>query len=94
MEVVYVNLVFDGVPAEVIGRPVGETALDTCAGEPHGETKRMMLAAVGALRRRRAAKLAAPHNNGVLQQTAQLQVREQAGDGQIGGGAVGRQFRL
>ena len=52
----------------------------------------MVLATVGALRGRRAAELAAPDNERVVEQPTALEIGEQPGDRLVGGEAVRRQF--
>ena len=53
VQVVNVDAIFDGVPAEFVGRPVRPPRLHAAAGQPHREAERMMVAAVGrALARR------------------------------------------
>ena len=67
------------VIAVVIGAPVGEAALDAAAGQPDREAARMVVAAVAvlgqfALRIARAAELAAPDDQGIVEQAAAFQV--------------------
>ena len=76
VDVGHVVAVFDGEEAELIGRPVHDAALDSAAGHPHGEAKRMMVAAVRALGPGRAAELGGPHDERFVQQAALLQVLE------------------
>ena len=80
VEVGDVAAVGDGVVAEVVGRAVGLAALDAAAGEPDGEAVGVVVAAVLALGAGRPAELAAPDDQGLLEQAALLQVGEQAGD--------------
>src|SRR5207249_4014898 len=56
---------------------------DAAAGQPGGETPRVVIAADAALAHRRAAELAAPDDQRAVQQAARLQVAEQPGDGPI-----------
>jgi len=83
VQVVDVDFVLHGVPAVFVGRAVREAAFHAPARHPHREAERMMLAAVGALRGRCAAKFAAPHHERVFEQTARFQTSEQRGDGLI-----------
>ena len=88
MQVVDVDLVLDGVPAELVGRAVDDPPLHAAAGQPHREAERVVLAAVGPFGRRRAAELAAPDDERVVEQAAGFQVLEQAGDRLVGRRAV------
>ena len=47
MQVVDVDAVLDGVPAEFVGCAVGHAAANAAAGQPHGEAVGMVVAAVG-----------------------------------------------
>src|SRR5688500_14704772 len=68
VEVVDVDLVPSDVEAEFVGL-ANHARLEAAAGEPHRERVGMMVAAVAAtLHHRRAAKLAAPYHDRVLQQ--------------------------
>src|SRR5438132_5191530 len=60
VQVVDMHAIFDSVPAVVVGVAVGHAALDAATGQPYGEAEGVMLAAVGAFRRGRAAELTAP----------------------------------
>ncbi len=64
--------IFLGAEAELVGGPVGHAAAETAAGEPDGEAPVIVVAAVAALRGRRAAELAAPEDNGLVKQAALL----------------------
>ena len=88
VQVVHVDLVGDGVVAELVGRAVGEARLHAAAGEPDGEALGVVVAPVAALGEGRSAELAAPPDQRIVEQPARLQVGEQAGDGQIGGAGV------
>ena len=73
VQVVDVDHVLDGVVAELVGLAVGDAGLDAAAGQPDGKALDVMVAAV-ALVHRRAAELAAPDHQRVVQQAALLQV--------------------
>src|SRR5262249_10855006 len=45
VQVVNVNAILDGVHAELVGRPVGQAALDPSAGQEHREAGGVMIAA-------------------------------------------------
>ena len=86
--VVDVHLVVNGFVAVVVRHAVVHAAFDAAASHPHGEAFVVVVPAIGALAVRGAAKLAAPDDEGVFQEAALLEVREQAGDGGIDAGAV------
>ena len=54
--------------------------LHAAAGHPHGEAVGVVVAAVALLAHRRAAELAAPDDQRLVEQAAALQVVQQAGD--------------
>ena len=85
MQVVDVDLVLGDVEAELVGLAEGDAGLDAAAGQPHREGVRMMVAAVrSALHHRRAAELAAPDDERVVEQPALLQVLDQRRAGLVG----------
>ena len=88
VQVVDLDLVFDGVITVVVGGAVDRAALDSAAGHPHGEAIGVVVAAVGPLGHRGAAELAAPDDQGAIEQAAGLQVGEQAGDRLVDGAGV------
>src|SRR5205814_5596607 len=88
VQVMDVDLVLDGVPAELVGGAVNDAALDAAARQPHRETEGMMLPAVGPLGSRRPAELAAPDDQRVVEQAAGFEVFEQPSNRQIGGSTV------
>ena len=45
VQVVDVDLVLDGVVAELVGRAVDDAALEAAAGHPHREAERVVIAA-------------------------------------------------
>ena len=62
-------------------------ALDAAAGQPHGEAVEVVVAAdefAARFAHRRAAELAAPDDERVVEQPALLEVGEQRGDGLVG----------
>jgi hypothetical protein len=70
VQVVNVDLVLDGLEAELIGSAVVVASLDAAEGQPHGKVPMVVIAAVdlagvvagqGQLDCRRAAKFAAPN---------------------------------
>ena len=60
--------------AELVACPEHLPAFDARARHPHAERIRMVVAAVFALRERRAAEFAAPHHESRIQQAARFQV--------------------
>ena len=95
VQVVDVDLVLHGVPAEFVGRPVDVAGANAAPGHPHGEPEGVVLAPVGPLGGRGAAELAAPEDQGVLQQAVRLQVAEEGGDRAVDRGAcLGRFSRM
>ena len=73
-------LPIDGYVAEFIRRSVGEAALDAAACHPGGEALVVVIAAVAALGVGRAAELAAPQDQRIVEQAACFQVLQQARD--------------
>ncbi len=89
VQVVDVDRVFRDVVAEVVGLAVGDAGLDAAAGQPDREAARMMVAAVVvgrqlALAVDRAAELAAPDDERVVQQAALLEVLDEGRAGLVG----------
>ena len=80
VRIVDVHLVVDGAQAELVGGADDLAALDAAAGHPHGEAVRIVIAALAALRRRRAAELARPHDERFLELTARREILEQRRD--------------
>ena len=79
MEVVDRERVLDDVVAELVGLAVDLAALGAAAGHPHGETARVVVAAVvllgeSALAVDRAAEFAAPDDEGVVEHPALLEI--------------------
>ena len=83
VDVVDVGPLFDGIQAQFIGCTDGLTTLDSASGHPHGESGRVVIAAISLLAHRRATKLAAPHHQGLVEQSAASQIGQQGGNGQI-----------
>src|SRR6516164_8067517 len=90
MEVEDMEPVLDCVQAQLVGRTDGAAALHAAAGHPHGEAGRVVVAALAlaagvGLGDRRAAELAAPDHERLVQETAALEVGEQARHGLVTG---------
>src|SRR5207244_2777245 len=60
VQIVHVNLIFDGVIAVVIRSAILHTGLNPAAGHPHGEAMGVMIAPVVTLGNGGTAELAAP----------------------------------
>ena len=88
VEVVDLDLVLDGMVAIVVGRAEDGAAFDAAAGQPDGESVRVVIAAVGALGHRRAAELATPDHESRFQQTPGFQVAKQGGDRLVDGAGI------
>ena len=78
LQVVDVDDVFDRVVTEFVGVPDRLPAFDAATGQPHGKTIDVMVAAdqVSRFALRRATELAAPDDDGVVEQTALLKVSQ------------------
>src|SRR5258706_8931141 len=72
--------ILDGMEANLIGRSIHDATLDAATSQPYRETKGMMVAAVGALRARRPAKLGGEDHDGVVEQATLLQIPNETGD--------------
>src|ERR1700679_2771458 len=88
VQVVDLDLVFDGVITVVVGGAINRSPLDSAASQPHGESIGIVIAAVGSLGHRGPAELAAPDDQSALEQTACLQVGEQPRDRFVNGAGV------
>jgi hypothetical protein len=66
VQVVDVDFFVNGVPAVLVGSPIGHTTFHTAACHPHRETKRVVLSAVVALGGGRASELTAPDDECVF----------------------------
>ena len=93
VEVVHVDRVAGDVVAEVVGFTVHEPRLHAAAGEPHREAASVVVASVVgglelALAVGRAAELAAPDHQRVLEQAALTQVAHEGRGGLVDIGAL------
>src|SRR5687768_4929218 len=79
MKVSHVDWLVCGMISEVIGRAVSESAFDPTTGEPQAEPELMMITPVLSLGHRSPPEFAAPNHQGILQQPALLQIRQQRG---------------
>ena len=80
VQVVDVDPALDALAAVVVGGAVAKPRLHAAAGQPDREAAVVVVAAVAPSANGRAAELAGPDDQRVLQQAALLQVREQRGD--------------
>src|SRR5262249_30076713 len=89
VQVVDVDGVLDGLEAEFVGGAMDMAPLDAAAGQPHGKGVVVVVAAVhlalvgaggGELDGGRAAELAAPDDQRVVEHPALFQVLEEGGD--------------
>ena len=88
VQVVDLDLVFDGVVTVVVGGAIDRSPLDPAAGHPHGEPIGIVIAAIGPLGHGGAAELSAPDNECAVEQTASFQVGEEARDRFVDGAGV------
>jgi hypothetical protein len=78
MDVGHIVPILNRMKAELIGGSVHCAALDAAAGHPDGEGEGMVVASVGALRARRAAKLGGEDYECFIEQPATIEVGKQA----------------
>src|SRR5579871_3276806 len=83
MEIMDADALLHGAKAKLIGGADGLAALDSAAGQPHGEPIWIVIASLSALRHRRAAKLATPYHQRRIEQAALLEIGEKRRDGTI-----------
>src|SRR5689334_10469692 len=80
LEIVHVHRILHDIEREVVGLAVAESGLHPAARHPEGEGVGMMIAAPAlgvvdvALEKRGAAEFTAPDDEGVVEQTAPLEV--------------------
>src|SRR3954468_6703886 len=73
---------------KLVGRAVGDAALDAAAGHPYGKTERMMIAAIRSFGARRAAEFGCPNHERFVQQAALFEIAYEPGDRLINLGAI------
>src|SRR4029078_217777 len=66
-----------GMVAELVGRAMGQTALDAAAGQEHANSLHVVIAAVAALRHRRAAELAGEDDQRIIEHAEALEVLDE-----------------
>ena len=74
MDVVHVQLVLDRAQAEFVRRADGLAAFDAAARHPHRVAVGIVIATFATLRRGCAAKLAAPHDQRFIKQSARGEI--------------------
>ena len=79
MEVVAIGWVLGRLVRPLVAGTVNDAPFDSAAGQPGGERKRIVVAALAPLAAGHAAKLGGPDHDGVVEQAAGLQVLEQRG---------------
>src|SRR5262245_15448381 len=88
MNVMHVGLAFDRAQADFIGRSVYRAPLDTPARHPNGEAPGIVIAAFALFVEGRAAELASPDYECLVEQSARFQIGQQPGDWLVGGFTV------
>ncbi len=89
VEIVHVDLAVHGEVPEVVGGAPGESGFHTAAGEPGGEAAGIVIATgaillgVGC-----PTEFSAPPDEGIFEETASMEIGEEAGDGFVGGAGV------
>lgn len=70
VEIVHVEFVFDGFISPFISGAVGIAGTNAAAGQPNGESLRVVVASIVVLGEGSAAEFTAPPNKSVLEQTS------------------------
>ena len=89
LDVVDVHWAFGDVESQLVGRAVGHAGFQAASGEEEGVREGVVVSADvrasgrAALAERRAAKLAHPDDQRLLQEAAALEVGDQRGDGTV-----------
>lgn len=84
VKVVDVHAFVDGGEAEVVAGAVHATAFHAASGEPDGEAVIVVVASLGTFGGRGSAELAAPKDEGVIEEPAFLEIAKEHGDRLIG----------
>src|SRR5689334_6604855 len=89
LKIVHMDRIHDGVIGEVVCLTEAEAWFETASCHPHRETARMMIPSVirrgqPPLRIGGAAELSTPDYDGVIQQSAGFQIRDERRAGLIG----------
>ena len=80
VQVVKVDLVFDGVVSVIVGATKAHSRPDPSTSEPHGEAMRVVVTAVRVLSNRSSPKLASPDHQCLVEQAALLQILNLSSD--------------
>src|SRR5215472_18864081 len=84
-----VDLILDHIKSKLVAFAQRDAGPHSSSGQPHGERIRMMIASIAAaLHHRRAAELATPDDQGILQEPALLEVLDQRRAGLVRFAAV------
>src|SRR5262245_4431225 len=92
VQVVHVNFLIDGAKRKIIRFTINQAPFDAPTSQPHCESFWIVLAATAFLPRFaqrqvliewRSSKLSAPNHQGVVQQAARLEIRNEGGNGSI-----------
>src|SRR5688500_15093360 len=89
VQVMQAHRVFRGAVGVEVGPDIASTGLHAATGHPHGETLRMVIAAVVRLGERalavdRAAKLTSPDHQGIVEEPALFEIRDETVTALIG----------
>lgn len=74
VQVVDAHSVFDDVPAEFVGCAIGQASSDAAPGQPHRESKWMMVATILPFSGWRATEFASPDHQRFVEQAARFQI--------------------
>ena len=89
MPIVNVHFALDGLVPVFVGGPVAESALYPAAGHPGGVSLVVVVAPVTSLAVWCPSEFTGPDDEGVLQEVAALEIRQEAGNGFVDLGALG-----
>ena len=78
VQVVDMDLVLGGIVTELVGRTVSESRFCTATGQPHRESVRVVIPAVGPLHARSASEFSTPPDQGVFEQSTGLEIAQQS----------------
>lgn len=90
MQVLHMHGIFGSNGTEFVGRAMADATLDPTTGHPHGESKRVVVAAgaLGVFGRRLATKLTTPDNECLVEQTGPFQIRQESRHRLVGRASV------
>ena len=93
VQVVHMDAALDCLATKFVGLAVAKAGFGAAPGEKHGESPRIVVATIIALREGGAAKFASPPDQRVFQQSSLLQVRQQSRNGLVGRPRMIHMFR-